>query len=505
VRTALEPPPGVVSDETTYSTPGYYVDANHVRFWRGKAQTAGGWLKFFATALTGVCRNALAWFDRAPYENVAFGTTEKLYVHKDGTLYDITPDDFVAGNVDTQAREDVAAYGVGGYGIGPYGGGPLAAVYPRTWSLANFGEWLLASPRGKGLYVWENDTSTNATLVAEAPGNIGFMLVTPQRQVLAFGAQEQTSGEYNPMLIRYCDLENINDWTATSANNAGEYVLEGGGRIVAAKLVGEYIVIWTETAVHMGYFIGEAEQTFRFDRVADRCGLASANAVIVVNNTAYWLSPSLHFWAYQVGTPPVQMPCPIRNDFADNLYAYEIDKIVTASVSKFGEIWWFYPDSRDGTEVSRYVNYSVTDNVWTRGQVARTAATDRPATYPVMVSPASVVYEHERGITADGEVLPWSIEIGEQYVNEGETRVMIRNIWPDFEDQDGDVILNFYAKDYPQATKRQKGPYLLRTGREKRDVRVEGRLIGAKFSNGSDGAYMRLGRPILDVVPTGRR
>lgn len=46
-------------------------------------------------------------------------------------------------------------YGVGGYGLGGYGEGADDTVfYPRTWTLDNWGQNLIACPRGGGIYEW---------------------------------------------------------------------------------------------------------------------------------------------------------------------------------------------------------------------------------------------------------------------------------------------------------------------------------------------------------------
>lgn len=46
-------------------------------------------------------------------------------------------------------------YGIGGYGLGGYGeGADVNELYPRTWSLDNWGENLIGNPRGLGLYEW---------------------------------------------------------------------------------------------------------------------------------------------------------------------------------------------------------------------------------------------------------------------------------------------------------------------------------------------------------------
>jgi hypothetical protein len=91
MRVPLSPPPGLVSDDTTFSSEGAWEDGNNVRFVRGKPQTIGGWGVQFNDELTGVCRNALAWTETSAGLNIAFGTHSALQVYVSGALYDITP------------------------------------------------------------------------------------------------------------------------------------------------------------------------------------------------------------------------------------------------------------------------------------------------------------------------------------------------------------------------------------------------------------------------------
>ena len=51
-------------------------------------------------------------------------------------------------------------YGTGGYGSGTYGGSSTdTTLYPRTWSLDNWGQNLLANPRGGAIYEWAPNTA----------------------------------------------------------------------------------------------------------------------------------------------------------------------------------------------------------------------------------------------------------------------------------------------------------------------------------------------------------
>jgi hypothetical protein len=56
-------------------------------------------------------------------------------------------------------------FGTGGYGSGGYGGGSTGlTLFPRTWSFDQWGQNLLSSPRGDGLYEWAPNTSASELL-----------------------------------------------------------------------------------------------------------------------------------------------------------------------------------------------------------------------------------------------------------------------------------------------------------------------------------------------------
>jgi hypothetical protein len=186
IRAPVELAPGIVTDETTFATPGRWADGNNVRFWFGKPETIGGWSTAL-TGLAGVCRTTLAWIDISGTQNIAFGQHSGLQVDVGGALADITPAGFAAGPIDGAGGP---GYGTGGYGDADYGISASVGYQALTWSLANYGEWLIANPRGDTIFVWQNDPDALAAAVANAPSVVNTILVTPERQLLAFGCHQ---------------------------------------------------------------------------------------------------------------------------------------------------------------------------------------------------------------------------------------------------------------------------------------------------------------------------
>lgn len=509
-RVVFELPPGVVGDDTTYSASGRYADGNNVRFWRGRAQVIGGWEKLVSTALTGVCRKIFGWTDNAANLNIAFGTHSALQVWLGGALYDITPSGLAAGAINGTGG---AGYGTGAYSTGTYSSPSTADFFPRTWSLAAWGENLIASPRGGGIYTWTNATGSPAVAVANAPDTCNYVLVTPTRQVFALGTKEEVSGDFNQLCIRSSDIEDNTVWNTNFDTTAREYILSGGGRIVAGAMLGETMAVWTTSALYLGTFVGDIGQPWSFDKVADECGLAGPNAFVVVGQRAFWVGPNLQLYGYVLGDQPFIVDCPIRDDFAENMTASQTDKISAASNSFFDEIRFDYPDARDGVENSRYLAAHVPtllnnpEQAWYRGVMARTAFVDAPPapnSYPVATDPDGGVYWHDKGASADGSAFSWFIETADNFLDPN-LIMQVRQVWPDFKDQIGPIGVDVVTRFFPQGDETTVAGSTMGPGDEKSDVRATGRLARVRFSGNSSPTQARMGNPTFDVVPTGQR
>lgn len=402
-----------------------------------------------------------------------------------------------------------AGWGTGSYGGGTYGTASTDAYYPRTWSLAAWGQKLLGNPRGGSIYEWSNDTSVRAIAVANAPPQVGYMLVTPQFQVMALNCTQE-NGIYNPKCIRHSSVRDNTVWAtdAGSASTAREYPLPGGGYLVAGRVCGKNLLIWSGHELFVGTYVGQLTQVWRFDRVAEKCGLIGPNAAVVVGSTAFWISPDRQFHSYTLGGAVQTIPCTIREDFADNLAASQGDKIVASSISEFDEVRWDYPDGRDGYENSRYIALVVSGpdaGAWSRGEMARTAMVDAgPSTYPCGVTAGGNIYWHEKGASADGGAHAWFIESADIYLNIDRTS-LIRGCWPDLAEQLGPVTLTLTTRDRPQGAATVHDGFAISPEDDKVDFKISGRLVRVRFSGDAAPSQARGGSFTFDVKLRGRK
>ena len=525
---------GINRDDTLFSVgSGAWADADRVRFWRGQPQVIGGWEKFTQDTLKGACRGIHAYTDLDANLIGCFGTPDSLEVSYGGELYDITPLTFVPGNVNGTGGK---GYGTGTYGSGEYGEPSPGDAFAMTWSLSNYGQTLVANPRGQTIFITDLPFLTPATALTNAPEQVTYTLVVPQRQVMALGCNEEVSGDFNPLAIRFSDIEDITDWTTSPDNNAGEVILEGGGRIVGARLIGDLVYVWTDSSLFRGQFLGNPDQTWRFDRVGDHCGLIGPNAAVVLSQVAYWLTSELQFYQCALGGAATPIQSPVQADMKEIVQPIQTDKIFASSCSQFGEVRWDLPDifgdaTEDievaidavdivavdddddlavslgepaGTEVNRYVTVNVLEGSWSRGRMQRTSMLDAgPGAYPIGTDAFGNIFIHERGQTADGDILEWSLESADQYITDASQLLMLKGVWPDFQSQQGSVSLEVITRKYPQAPERSHGPYVLTPDKSKKDFRATGRVARIKLSGASAPSFVRVGKPEFEAEGSG--
>lgn len=403
-----------------------------------------------------------------------------------------------------------AGYGTGAYGVGDYSEPSTSDYWPRTWALSPFGQALVANPRGGAVFMWENDTGVVAAPILNSPRQVSYALVGPNDEIFALGCNEETSGDFNHLCIRHSGVRTAlgpkyDVWNTDPATTAREYILRGGGRIVAGRVIGEYLLVWTTHSLYLGAYIGNPGQVWRFTQVpGSNCGLVAPGAVVTVGHSAYWLGPDLQFRSYTLGGAPQVIPCPIRDDMADNMASGQMDKIVASSIGTYNEVRFDYPDSRDGDENSRYLTLSLLDGSWSRGEMARSAFVDAgPSEYPIGVDPSGNVYWQEKGHSADGGAITWHIETADLYLDES-TITTLLEVRPDVEDQVGPMTITDTSRLKPQGDERTQA-VVAGVGDDKLDFRLSGLLHRIKYSGSSAPAYARVGKTTVAFASGGRR
>lgn len=212
----------------------------------------------------------------------------------------------------------------------------------RTWSLDNWGEDLIACPRGGGIYWWDrsNGPSARGTILGNAPENVNYAIISQRdRHLFALGCTDEFTGLFDPLLIRWCSKEDFDDWTPTSTNTSGDLRLYRGSKIEAAIRTRGEILVFTNVSVHQINYLG-GNAVYGVQTVGENVSILGPNAGIEVDYRVFFMAES-DFYVYD-GILRV-LECDVRNFVYENLNNFQKDKVFAGLNREFNEIWFFYP------------------------------------------------------------------------------------------------------------------------------------------------------------------
>ena len=225
----LELQMGFKNNGTEFQSSNRWLDGNLVRWHQNSIRPIGGWEVRVSSAFSNPARAMVAWQDLSENRLYAAGTSDKLYaINAGGTVTDITPATLTTGIVDADIN---TGYGGSFYGNDYYGTERVSnGTYSEatTWSLDNWGEYLVACSVADGtLWEWQLDVASNAAVISNAPTDNLGLLVTEDRFLFALGAGG------NARKVQWSDREDNTTWTPAATNEAGDIELQTSGQIMA--------------------------------------------------------------------------------------------------------------------------------------------------------------------------------------------------------------------------------------------------------------------------------
>jgi hypothetical protein len=424
-------------------------------------------------------------------------------------------------------------YGIRGYGgtgspTSGYGGTISGATptYPTgtpinavDWTLDNWGEILLSCPLDGPVYEWSPITGNAlASVIAEAPPvNEGIFVAMPQRQIIAWGST--FNGIKDPLLIRWCDVEDYNSWIPTIINQAGSYRIPKGSRIIQCIQGPQQGLIWTDLGCWAMQYVGPP-YVYQFSEVGTGCGLIGRKAATSVNGVVYWMGPSQFYRLSGNGVEPIR--CPVWDVIFQDLDTNNLDRIRVAPNSRFGEITWYYPTNGNGGENSAYVKYNFVLDQWDYGAndaakgnpyVARSAWINESVLGPPIGAGLNqYLFQHETSPNADGAVMRSSFQTGYFALSEADVLMFVDQIWPDMKwgyfggDQNANVNITFHVSSYPNGPVTSYGPYVMTSISTYLTPRFRGRLVAIEISDTDTdiNAWWRLGNIRYRVQQDGK-
>jgi hypothetical protein len=424
-----------------------------------------------------------------------------------------------------------------GWGTGTWGRGgwgtpsTVPFINPQTdWIFANFNNDLLMNRRenSKGpIYIWQRGIlstpgvalATRAVLLSsiagasDVPAEVGIILVSQNdKHLLAFGATEYAGATYNPLLIRWANQDEPENWTPLVTNSAGFLQVSRGSRIVSVIPTRQEILVFTDTTLNSLQFLGTTD-VFGIQELSDNISVASVRSVTMASNVVYWMGID-KFYAYNGRVEA--LPCTLRNHVFQNLNYDQLDQVICGTNEGWNEVWWFYPTTNSSTN-DAYVVYNHIDKIWYYGAINRTAWIDNPLRqYPQAVG-GQFLYNHEEGINDD--VLPMNayIRSSDFDLAEGENYMLLRRLIPDVQFEGSTaatpaVDITLYPRNYP-GTASFNGAVntrpIIETSAniytEQVFIRSRARQMAFQIASDELGVQWQLGSPRIDARPDGKQ
>ena len=414
-------------------------------------------------------------------------------------------------------------WGAGTWSSGTWGSSSstLAAGQLRLFSQDSFGEDLIFNIRGGGIFYWDESAGTstraiNATALSGASNvptvALQVLVSDIDQHVIAFGSNPIGSSNIDPLFIRFSDQENAADWTPTATNTAGGVRINSGSEIIGAVQTRQEILVFTDVSLHSMRFVG-APFTFQFATLSTDISMISPNAAVNARGSVYFMD-SGGFYVYNGSVQP--LPCSVKEHVFSNLNKGQAFKVFAAENNDFSEVIWFYPVGSGDTEITNYVSYNYSENLWAIGTLDRGtwmgySKSSNPIASSVNTGPtdANYLYNQETGFDDDGSPMTAFVESGDLEIGEGDRLMMISRIIPDFKfsGDTGGASIDFTIKgsNFPLETPTNQATATVTSSTTQSNIRTRARHAVVRVESSGAGFGWRLGDLRFDMRQDGRR
>ena len=419
-------------------------------------------------------------------------------------------------------------WGAGAWGRGTWGSGSISPVLisQRDWFFDNFDSDLVANIRNGAPYYWAADGTFTSRAVllssvsgaSDVPTEVMQLLVSQgDKHLLAIGATPYGGGDFDPLLIRWSNQDEPQNFTPLVTNSAGFIRVSRGDGIIRAIPTRQEILVFTNATLNSLQFLGTTD-VFGLQELSDNISIASPRAVITVSNNAFWMgTDKFYVYSGRVDT----LPCTLRNHVFENINFDQMSQVVCGTNEQWNEVWWQYPTANSQVN-DAYVIYNHFDKIWYYGTINRTAWNDSPLRpFPQAVGGADgaqYIYNHEDGVDDDLVPMASYIQSSDFDIVDGEQFLLIKRIIPDVEFDGSNMITNptpsvlitMKPRNFPgSAYATSPAKNVIETDvniyTDQIFLRARARQMGFKISSSDIGVQWQLGSPRLDGRPDGKR
>ena len=170
----------------------------------------------------------------------------------------------------------------------------------------------------------------------------------------------------NNGLIQNCSAGNFNNWVSSDANAnnvSGTKVVKGmplrGGTTSPAGLFWSLDQLTRVT--YSPQTVGTSTLYWRYDIISTSTTIMSSSSVVEYDGIYYWCGVD-RFFAYNGVVQEIPNTVNL-NYFFDNVNFAQRQKVWATKITRWGEIWWFYPRGT-ATECNDAIIYNVREQIW---------------------------------------------------------------------------------------------------------------------------------------------
>jgi hypothetical protein len=350
-----------------------------------------------------------------------------------------------------------------------------------------------------------------------------IMVSDTSRFVLTFGVNDYGSTAQDPMLIRWCNQDDLFNWTPAATNQAGSARLSDGSIIITAVQTRQEIVVFTDAAVYSLQYLGPPF-VWGTQLLGDNISIISQNAAVLASGVVYWMGVD-KFYAYDGRVQTLN--CDVRRYVFSDLNQAQSPQVFAGTNEGFNEVWWYYC-SADSNAIDRYVIYNYLEKIWYFGNLGRTAWLDSGLRdFPMAATYSHNIVYHENGLndneTAVTLPIAANISTSEFDIQDGHQFGFVWRVLPDlaFETssnspaaQPPTVTMTLFglsnsgsgvtsSAGAPVAASASYAITNQFTGQI--FTRMRGRQLIFKIESNQINTTWQLGAPRIDIRPDGRR
>jgi len=384
-------------------------------------------------------------------------------------------------------------------------GTPITAT---DWSQDNWGEILLACPKGGPIFYWPpNKGNTTALPVGTGPAQNTYIFVSMPNQILVAcgSAKSMVAGSWDTsidkLLVRWSTQNDFTNWMVSFTTLAGSFHLGTGSKIVGACQAANNAFVLTDVDAYSMSYLGYP-LVFGFNQIGTECGLVGPHAIVSLHGVVYWMSYA-NFFTTSGQQSVRSVPCPVWDTVFQNIDINNISKAVAAANGDFNEVTFYYASVGGTGENDSYVKVNVVENVWDYGRLPRSAWEPRSVLGPPIAADPTTFYlqQHETGYSADGALMDSYFETGYFAIGDGENFSVIDQLEPDMKWQtvsastpNASVAVTITAVDYPSGGNAMTNVLTMTNTTKYLTPRVRGKQIKFRVETNDTTSWWRAGR-----------